>query len=201
VSSVAHPDRVEQAWVGAACAGDLEAFNALVAHYQGLVYNLAYRTLSDEEDAADGTQEAFFSAYRALGSFRGGSFKSWLLRIAVNACYDILRRRQRRPSDSLEALLEASGGEQTVPDGTAGPEPLALTAETAAAIQSGLARLTSEMRLVVVLCDVQGSSYEEAAAVLDVPLGTIKSRLSRARSQLRDYLLGHGELPGAAQRS
>ena len=200
MSSVAHPDAVEQARVQAACAGDLGAFNALVEQYQGLVFNLAYRTLSDAEDAADATQEAFFSAYRHLGSFRGGSFKGWLLRIAVNACYDQLRRRQRRPTDSLEALLEQPGREQGLPDPAAGPEPVALTAETAAAIQDGLARLPTDMRLAVVLCDVQSASYEEAAQALDVPIGTVKSRLSRGRAQLRDFLARRGELPGAVRR-
>jgi RNA polymerase sigma-70 factor (ECF subfamily) len=197
---VTHPDAVEQARVQAACAGDLDAFNALVEQYQGLVYNLSYRTLSDPEDAADATQEAFFSAYRHIGSFRGGSFKSWLLRIAVNACYDQLRRRQRRPADSLEALLEQPGREQGLPDTAAGPEPVALTAETAAAIQDGLARLPTDMRLAVVLCDVQSASYEEAAQALDVPIGTVKSRLSRGRAQLRDFLARRGELPGGPRR-
>ncbi len=200
MSSVATPDALELAWVEAARGGDVESFNSLVLRYQGLVYNLAYRTLSDAEDAADASQEAFFSAYRALASFRGGSFKSWLLRIVVNACYDALRRRQRRPTDSLEALLEQPSGEQVLPDPSAGPEPIALSAETAAAIQDGLARLSPDNRLAVVLCDVQGSSYEEAATVLDVPIGTVKSRLSRGRAQLRDFLASRGELPGPSQR-
>ncbi len=193
-------DALEQAWLEAACDGDLEAFNALVLRYQTLVYNLAYRTLSDAEDAADATQETFLSAYRGLGSFRGGSFRSWLLRIAVNVCYDQLRRRQRRPADSLEALLEQVNADTLLPDPAAGPEPVTLTAETAAAIQDGLGRLPPDMRLVVVLCDVQGASYEEAAAILRVPVGTIKSRLSRGRAQLRDFLVLHGELPGGARR-
>ena len=201
VTSVAHSDAAEQAWIDAARSGEHESFNALVLRYQGLVFNLAYRTLSDSEDAADATQEAFFSAYRALSSFRGGSFKSWLLRIAVNACFDALRRRQRRPADSLELLLDQPGGEQVIPDHAAGPEPLAMTAETAAVIQDGLARLTPDMRLVVTLCDVQGLPYEEAATILDVPIGTIKSRLSRGRTQLRDYLTTRGELPGRQARS
>jgi len=200
VTFVAQSDAVEQAWVSAACGGDVHAFNALVEHYQTLVYNLAYRTLSDPDDAADATQEAFFSAYRSIGSFRGGSFKSWLLRIAVNACYDLLRKRQRRPTDSLDALLAQPGGEPALPDPAAGPEPIALTAETAAVIQAGLARLPPDMRLAVVLCDVQSSSYEEAAQALDVPIGTVKSRLSRGRAQLREYLQRQGELPGRAQR-
>jgi RNA polymerase sigma-70 factor (ECF subfamily) len=201
VTSGVFVDLSEQAWVDAASAGDVEAFNSLVLRYQGLVYNLAFRTLSDADDAADATQEAFFSAYRALASFRGGSFKSWLLRIAVNACYDVLRRRQRRPSDSLDAYLDQPGTERDVPDPAAGPEPIALTAETAAIIQEGLKRLSPDMRLAVVLCDVQGSSYEEAALALNIPVGTIKSRLSRARVQLRNFLAGRGELPGGSGRS
>lgn len=190
----------EAVWVEAARRGDLAAFNQLVLAYQSLVYNVAYRTLGNADDAADVTQEAFFSAYRSIGEFRGGAFRSWLLRIVVNACYDLLRRRRRRPADSLEALADEEDGPVAVPDSAPGPERLALDAETAAAIQQGLLLLPEEQRLVVVLCDVQGLSYEEAAEATGAAIGTIKSRLSRGRARLRDYLVARGELPGAGER-
>jgi RNA polymerase sigma-70 factor (ECF subfamily) len=176
------------------------AFNQLVDSYQRLAYNVAYRTLGQAEEAADATQDAFLSAFRAISDFRGGSFKAWLLRIVVNACYDQLRRRQRQPTDSLEALADSSHADLAPSDPALGPEPTALGQETAEAIQQALDRLAPEQRLTVVLCDVQGLSYEEAAAALEVAIGTVKSRLSRARAQLRDELIARGELPAAAKR-
>src|SRR5690606_2250393 len=94
----------EAALIKQAQGGEIDAYNTLVLHYQELAYNIAYRIVGEPDAAADATQEAFISAYRALGSFRGGSFKSWLLRIVTNACYDELRRRKRRPQAALEAL-------------------------------------------------------------------------------------------------
>ena len=184
----------------AARRGDVGAFNRLVERYQRLAYNVAYRTLGRPEEAADATQDAFLSAFRAIRDFRGESFRAWLLRIVVNACYDQLRRRQRHPTDSLEALAEQAEMEVAPPDPTPGPEPAALAGETAAVIQEALGRLAADQRLVVVLCDVQGLSYEEAAAALEVAVGTVKSRLSRARVRLRDELAARGELPTAARR-
>lgn len=203
----ADPDETE-AWIRAAQRGGIEAFNRLVEQHQRQVYNVCYRTLGNAEDAADATQEAFLGAYRGIGSFRGTTegFRPWLLRIAVNACYDQLRRRKRRLADSLEAssasrdVDEEPGPADRLADPAPGPEQQALTSETARRIQAALARLSPDQRLTVVLCDVQGLSYEEAAQVMWVELGTVKSRLSRARAQLRDLLQAAGELPTAARR-
>jgi RNA polymerase sigma-70 factor (ECF subfamily) len=186
--------------VEAARRGDVAAFNTLVEHYQRLAYNVAFRTLGQPEEAADATQEAFFSAFRAIRGFRGDSFKHWLLRIVVNACYDQLRRRQRRPATSLDALAEDDETEVAPPDPAPGPEVAALGRETAETIQRALAALGPDQQLAVVLCDVQGLSYEEAADILEVAVGTVKSRLSRARAQLRDELTARGELPAASRR-
>lgn len=161
---------------------------------------MALRTLGEAEEAADATQEAFLSAFRAMRGFRGGSFKSWLLRIVVNACYDQLRRRQRHPSESLEALAESGATAVDPPDSAPGPELAALSGERAAVIQRALGGLAVDQRLVVALCDVQGLSYEEAAVALEVAVGTVKSRLSRARANLRDELAASGELPGGPGR-
>ncbi|MFN8522897.1 MAG: sigma-70 family RNA polymerase sigma factor [Chloroflexota bacterium] len=196
----ADPAAEEARIVAAARDGDVDAFNLLVTTYQTLVFNVCVRTLGSADDAADASQDAFINAFRALREFRGGSFKAWLLRIAVNGCYDILRRRQRRPSRSLEELAEQAEGEFEPRDPKSGPDGLALDAETAAAIQDGLARLPEEQRMLVLLCDVQGLNYEEAADTLQIALGTVKSRLSRARARLRDFLSSQGELPGDPRR-
>jgi RNA polymerase sigma-70 factor (ECF subfamily) len=193
---------LEQA-LTAAQRGEVAAFNTLVEVYQRQVYNVCYRTLGNAEDAADATQEALLSAFRGIASFQGSAtgLRGWLLRIAVNACYDHLRRRQRRPSDSLEAHTEdENSAADRVTDPRPGPEQQSLTAETARHIQQAIDTLPAEQRLTVVLCDVQGLSYEEAAQVMSIELGTVKSRLSRARAQLRLLLAQKGELPAASPR-
>ncbi len=186
----------EPALIQAARKGDLDAFNTLVLAYQHQVYNLAYRIMSEEAAAADATQEAFISAYKHLKSFRGGSFKSWLLRIVTNACYDDLRRRKRRPATSLDELADGEDGEAEfdVPAPDDGPETIAQRHELTELIQLGITTLPDDQRVVLVLSDVQGMSYEEIATMTDSNLGTVKSRLSRARAKLREYLQGRGEL-------
>ncbi len=178
--------------------GDVESFNALVRLYEGRVYNLCYRLLGDADSAADATQDAFLSAYRHLQAFRGGSFRSWLFRIATNVCYDILRARQRRPVVSLDASCETAGEDTPslqIADTSESPDEFALRRELARAIEAGLAQLPVDQRLVVVLCDLQGLAYEEIADVLGANLGTIKSRLSRGRARLRDLLRQEELLP------
>lgn len=190
----------EPALIEQARKGDLDAFNTLVVAYQHQVYNVAYRIMGDEASASDATQEAFISAYKHMGSFRGDSFKAWIYRIATNACYDELRRRKRRPAFSLEGLVDDSGAEIEfdIPDEVPGPEDRAEQGELADAIQAGIETLPPDQRIALVLSDVQGMSYEEIATITGANLGTVKSRLSRARAKLRDYLLASGELlPGS----
>lgn len=182
-------ERIERAQ-----AGDLRAFNELVQQYQSLVYNVAYRILGDEDAAADATQDAFLSAFRALNSFRGGSFKAWILRIVTNACYDQLRRRQRQPSSSLEALLVGPGAHNAFVDHAENPEAYAMRMDLGRIIQEGLRTLPPEQRITVILSDIQGLHYKEIAEITGVELGTVKSRLSRGRARLRDYLRAHEEL-------
>ncbi|MGF1504332.1 MAG: sigma-70 family RNA polymerase sigma factor [Chloroflexi bacterium] len=176
--------------------GDVEAYNALVLHYQNQVYNVAYRIMGDPDSASDATQEAFISAYKALNRFRGGSFKSWLLRIVTNACYDELRRRKRRPSSSLEALyvVDEAPDDPSLSSSSESPEHYTQRMELQQAIADCLQSLPEDQRVVAVLSDVQGLSYNEVAEVVGVALGTIKSRLSRSRAKLRDCLQGFGEL-------
>jgi RNA polymerase sigma-70 factor (ECF subfamily) len=187
----------EAALIDEARKGDLEAFNCLVVEYQDMVYGQAYRVMGDEESAADATQDAFISAYKNLSSYRGGSFRAWLLRIVTNACYDELRRRKRRPVTSLEPL-DDSGEEVESPawiaDPSDTPEESLERVELGEAIQHCLAELPEDFRSVVTLVDLQGLDYQEAAAALGKPVGTVKSRLARARLRLRDCLKEFGEL-------
>lgn len=174
--------------IAASQQGQTEAFNELVIRYQNMVYTLCYRVLGEREVAEDAAQETFISAYEAIGRFRGGSFRGWLLRIATNACYDILRTRKRRPSTPLSQLQEEGSEPFPVPSDAPGPEEEAVNQELWESIQKGLMTLPIDQRAVVVLCDVQGMSYEEAAKAMRCSVGTVKSRLSRGRAHLRDYL-------------
>ncbi|MBC7225574.1 MAG: sigma-70 family RNA polymerase sigma factor, partial [Anaerolineae bacterium] len=151
--------------------------------------------------AADVTQEAFLKAFRGLKGYRGGSFKAWILRIVTNACYDHLRSQQRRPSDSLEAMLEESPDHSLLlrEEGES-PDEYLLRAELSDVIQAGIATLPPDQRIVLVLSDILGFSYQEIAEIATINLGTVKSRLSRAREKLRAYLLEHEELLPAAYR-
>jgi RNA polymerase sigma-70 factor (ECF subfamily) len=177
--------------------GDLEAFNRLVLAYQDMVYTQAYRMMGEADAAEDAAQDAFIAAFRKLGSYRGGSFKAWLLRIVTNLCYDELRRRKRRPTTPLEPLDsedEEIESPRWLADPNSTPEEAAERAELARALQRCLDGLPPEFRAVVALVDIQGLDYVEAAASMGKPLGTVKSRLARARMRLRDCLQGFWEL-------
>jgi RNA polymerase sigma-70 factor (ECF subfamily) len=181
--------------------GDVQAFNTLVLHYQDRVYNLAYRIMGEPGAAADAAQEAFISAYKSLNRFRGGSFKSWLLRIVTNACYDELRYRKRRPQSSLDEITEANESSALLhSERSPGPEEHSQQIELIQAIEDCLEDLPEDQRAAAVLCDVEGYDYSEIAEILSVSLGTVKSRISRARSKLRDCLQTSGELLPAEYR-
>ncbi|NTW00754.1 MAG: sigma-70 family RNA polymerase sigma factor [Oscillochloris sp.] len=187
----------EQRLIEFAQQGDVDAFNQLVRLYESRVYNLCYRMLGDSDAAADVAQDTFISAYRNIGRFRGGMFRSWLLRIATNACYDALRARKRRPATSLQALgiSDDEGIGFDLPDQGERPDDIAMRHELAAAIQRGLADLPEDQRIVIILSDIQGMAYDEIATVTGTNLGTVKSRLSRGRARLRDILRAGELLP------
>lgn len=193
----------EPALIFDAQRGDLDSFNTLVLRYQDMVFNAALRILGDEDAAADASQEAFISAFRSVNSYRGGSFKAWLLRIVTNACYDELRRQKRRPTTPLEPETE-DGEEMDSPrwlaDPNLGPEQQMDADELEHAIQHCLDALPTEFRAVVVMADVEGLDYAEVAAAVRAPLGTVKSRIARARLRLRDCLQSFAELLPAAFR-
>ncbi len=193
----------EDALITRAQGGDLEAFNRLVLSHQDALFNAAVRILGDDELAADATQEAFVAAFRGLNGFRGGSFRAWLMRTVTNACYDELRRRKRRPTAPLEP--EGHDGDDVesprwLADPELSPEQQAEAVELEHAIQHCLENLPLEFRAVVVMADLQGLDYTEVAAAIRAPLGTIKSRLARARLRLRECLQDFAELLPAAFR-
>jgi RNA polymerase sigma-70 factor (ECF subfamily) len=193
----------ESGLIQAARQGDLDAFNRLVLANQDIVYSQAYRMMGDAEVAEDATQEAFISAYKHLDTYRGGSFRGWLLRIVTNACYDELRRRKRRPTVPLEPV-DANEEEIESPswmiDPGELPEQATVRKELAQAIQRCLDGLPDEFRLVVVLVDIQGLDYQEAAQAAGKPIGTVKSRLARARLRLRECLQSVWELLPSTNR-
>ncbi len=171
--------------------GDLKAFNELVLLYQGTIFNLALRILGDEESAEDVTQNTFLAAYRSLARCRNGPFRNWLCRIATNACYDELRRRKRHPVQSLDDESEVK--ESSLPfyeftSKSSSPEHEVERHELDRAIQHSLHRLDVDQRAVVVLIDLQNFQYWEASQILRIPIGTVKSRLARARLQLSRML-------------
>ena len=193
----------EIALINAAQKGDLDSFNSLILHYQDSVFNTALRILGDEDLAQDAAQETFISAFRGISSFRGGSFKAWITRTVINACYDELRRQKRRPTTPLEP--ETRDGEEMdspkwLADPNMTPAEKSEADELEHAIQHCLETLPTNFRTVVVLADIQGLDYSEVAAAARVPLGTIKSRLARARLRLRECLRGFEELLPASFR-
>src|SRR5215467_9621820 len=183
-------------------SGDVNAFNQLVLHYQQTIYNVILRMLGDRDTAADVAQDTFIAAFRAIQSFRGGSsFRAWLFRIASNQACDYWRRANRHPQDSLDTIMEkdephdaGSLNALIATEQAVNPEEFLLNHELQALLQQGLQQLPLEQRVAVILCDVQGLSYEEIASSTQTSLGTVRSRIARGRARLRDYLYRHREL-------
>ncbi len=178
------PEFDEQALVAAAQRGDLPAFNQIILHYQGLAYNVAYRILNDSDAASDATQDGFIKAFKRVGQYRGGSFKAWLLRIITNTCYDALRAQRRRPADSLESEEdEDSDHDMRLLDHAERPDAYVMRQELAEAIQASIQKLPPDQRITLILSDIEGLDYQEIADATQTALGTVKSRLSRARAR------------------
>ena len=198
----------EQQLITRATHGDLDAFNQLVLAYQNLAYSVAYRTMQEEDAAADAVQESMIKAFRSLGSFQGGSFKSWIIRIVVNTCYDALRSRKRRRTDSLDdfggdddyGVDGASDYSLQLEDPAERPDAYIQRMELSQLIEQGIARLPADQRLALTLCDVHGYAYEEISEITGMPMGTVKSRINRARGKVREYLLQYPELLPASFR-
>lgn len=179
-------------------AGDLSAFDNLMQQYEKKVYSLCFRMTGRPDDAADLAQDAFLKAYRAIHAFKGqSSFSTWLFRIVTNTCLDERRRLGRRPSVfSLDRPLETNDGELalTLPDNSPDPLAVVVQSELQAEIQKLLNMLPADQKMVLILRDLEGYSYEEIAAALNITLGTVKSRLNRARIRLRELYLKKEEL-------
>ena len=177
--------------------GDVNAFEKLVTEYEKAVYAIALRMTGNAEDAADMTQETFIKAYNSLQSFRGDSkFSVWLYRIANNVCLDFLRSRSRKPTVSLS--VEDDEGEETeldIADESQSPEQLLERGLTRDAVRRGLEALPPDYRQILLLREIQGLSYEEIADTLSIEVGTVKSRIFRARKRLCSFLIQDGNIP------
>ncbi len=184
----------EECLVSLAAGGDADAFEKLMTFHQKNVYNLALRMVGNADDAFDMSQETFLKAWNALPDFRGGSkFSVWLYRLTTNVCIDHLRARQRRPAVSLQT--ENDEGEETaleIPDERFSPEKLLEKQEMRDAVRRGMASLPEDYRRALALREVSGLSYEEIAGALQLDLGTVKSRIFRARKKLCEFLLNDG---------
>lgn len=181
----------EKDLVKRACKGDDAAFEALMHAYQTPIYNLCYRTLGNQEDAADMTQEAFFKAWKHLGSFQfESSFSTWLYRLATNCCLDLLRSKKRRPTISIVSEDE-DGEEQLFDPVDTAPQPdeALIRKEEQQQLHTALQSLEETQRQIITLRVVNDLSYTEIADILSLKEGTVKSRLSRARENLRKKLL------------
>jgi RNA polymerase sigma-70 factor (ECF subfamily) len=170
-------------------AGDTRAFGVLVSRYQDRLYNTVVRLVDNAEDARDVVQEAFLSAYQSLGSFKGDSlFFTWLYRIAINSAIS-MKRKQRAVLKLTSGLESGTLAEPADPSEDSQPSRALEMAEDERRVHQALARLSAEHRTVLVLKDMEGRKYEEMAELLEVPIGTVRSRLHRARLELRDLLL------------
>ena len=177
--------------------GDVNAFERLVTEYEKAVYAIAQRMTGNAEDAADMTQETFIKAYNSLQSFRGDSkFSVWLYRIASNVCLDFLRSRSRKPTVSLSVEDdEGEEGQLDIADESQSPELLMERGLTRDAVRRGLDTLPPDYRQILLLREIQGLSYDEIAAALEIEVGTVKSRIFRARKRLCAFLLEDGNIP------
>lgn len=192
--------------IEAAKEGDLEAFNIIVLKYQDLLFRIAYRIFAEEDPAYDAVQDAFLSAFQQIQSVRGDSMKAWLIRIVVNKCKDQLRAMQRHPTQSLDRFFDADLGNQRnslleVPDKTPSVERFVESAELERIIQNALYRMPVQLRTTLILADIEGFSYDEIATIERIPMGTVKSRLVRARLQLRGLLLRQASFVEFADRT
>lgn len=169
--------------------GDVGAFEQLISQHQKTVYNIAYRLTGNHEDASDVAQEAFIRAYSSLPDFRGdSSFATWLYRIVNNACLDELRKRKRQRVTYIDQTVAMEDGEVTrqIADPADGPEEALERVEIQRVVQESISQLEEEYRIVLVMRELQGYSYNEIADTLGINLGTVKSRLNRARNALKE---------------
>ena len=170
--------------------GDTNAFGTLVASYEKFIFNVACKMFSNSEDASDIAQEALIKAYKNIDKFDfNSSFSTWLYRITVNACTDEMRRRKGRESISIDAEDEESGLAVQIEDTSLGAEERVIQNETVSEVRTAIDKLSEEHKTVIILRDLQDMTYEQVAQTLDLSIGTVKSRLARARKSLKDIIL------------
>ena len=187
----------ENALVEAAQRGELSAFNALISTYQQQTYSIAYRILGDGDSAADAMQDSFIKIFHRINQFRGGSFKAWLFRVVINTCYDRMRGDRRRKAKLLDGDDILPEHDYRLIDAKPTPHDRAESSELMRMMMAEIRKLPREQQQVLLLCDVEGLAYHEAAAMTGSNLGTVKSRLSRARAKMRDALTKNGIAPQA----
>ncbi len=185
----------EKALIDAAQAGDLTAFNELVTNYQDQAFSVAYRLLSDSEAAADAVQESFLKVYRRIDQYRGGSFRAWVLRIVTNSCYDTLRVSKRHYASRLDSETVPPDRDRRLSDPRSSPHDHAVRGELNLLLRRAIMQLPPGQRIVLVMCDIEGFEYHEVADMTGLALGTVKSRLSRARTKVRGVLVQKGFSP------
>lgn len=208
VHEIEKKPEMEDRLIQNAVQGGLESFNRLILTHQRMAYDLANAILGDTDQAEDVTQESFLKAYLHMGNFRGGSFRAWLARIVKNTCYDLLRRYRRNP---VQSLYPPEGDDKDIEfdDWLSDPGPsvqlVVEQKEESRAIYRALSELPDPYRMVITLIDLQGFDYLEAAEALSIPLGTVKSRLTRARLQMKEklgsLLPSQKELPGMDEKA
>ncbi|MCX7748555.1 MAG: sigma-70 family RNA polymerase sigma factor [Clostridia bacterium] len=177
--------------------GDIEAFEKLIGEYQKKVFNIAFRMVGNHDDASEIAQEVFLKVYKSLKSFKEeASFSTWIYRITTNVCLDELRKKKNKKVISLDEEIKAQDGEmkRQVVDDSPTPEMAVEGKIIRKAVSDSIKMLSEEHRIVIVMRDIQGFSYEEIAKVLKCPEGTIKSRINRARQSLREILKNNKEL-------
>ena len=170
--------------------GDTNAFGTLVASYEKFIFNVACKMFSNSEDVSDIAQEALIKAYKNIDKFDfNSSFSTWLYRITVNACIDEMRRRKGKESFSIDAEDEEGGLAVQIEDTSLGAEERVIQNETVSEVRAAIDKLSEEHKTVIILRDLQDMTYEQVAQTLDLSIGTVKSRLARARKSLKDIIL------------
>lgn len=193
-------NEIENRMVKKAINGDCDAFEQIVLTYEKKVYNIAYQMFNNEQDAYDVSQEIFIKLYKNISSFKfDSSFSTWLHRLAVNTCIDAYRKRKRQLSSQAYSIDEpvenddSSHMERQFEDTSPGPEAIYIQNETVQEVQNAIQMLKEEFKSIIIMRDLQGHSYEELSEIFNCSLGTVKSRLARARTSLKNIILANGE--------
>ena len=189
-------DSLEKKLIIEAQKGDMESFEKLIKEYQKDAYNIAYRMLGNTEDAKDASQEAIIKIYRHIGSFKmKSSFKTWFFRVVTNTCLDYRKKRSRNKVLYLDKEIYSEEGnfQREIEDSSDGPDEIIIKNENTQKLQKYISEMPEKYATAIILRDVKGFAYSEMVDILDLPEGTVKSRISRARIMLRDIIANNME--------